>query len=65
MKCAILGAGAIGTLIAGQMSEVDGVELLLCSREEQAMALSVLGLQLEIDGDTKQIPPTGWVVVAD
>lgn len=65
MKCAILGAGAIGTLIAGQMSEVDGVELLLCSREEQAMALSVLGLQLEIDGDTKQIPPSGWVVIAD
>ena len=62
MKCAILGVGSIGTLVAGQLSKYENLELLLCSRGEQAMALTALGLQLEIDKSTETVAPNRWTV---
>ncbi|MBT6644319.1 MAG: hypothetical protein HOB52_00765, partial [Euryarchaeota archaeon] len=46
MKIAILGAGAIGTVIAGSLASIPNVELLLSSRGEQALALMTTGLKL-------------------
>jgi len=51
MKCAILGAGAIGTLVAAQLSQIDEVELLLCSRREQALALAAIGYHTDCKHD--------------
>jgi 2-dehydropantoate 2-reductase len=63
MKCAILGAGAIGTLVAAQLSRIDEVELLLCSRREQALALAAIGLRLETESMPTSIPSSRWTVV--
>ena len=63
MKCAILGAGAIGTLVAGQLSQIDAVDILLFSRREQAMALAAFGLKLETESETISIPSSRWSVV--
>jgi len=63
MRCAILGAGAIGTLVAAQLSQIDAVELLLYSRREQAMALAALGLRMESESTSTSVPPSRWTVV--
>ena len=61
MKIAILGAGAIGTVIAGSLASIPNVELLLSSRGEQALALMTTGLKLTGVVE-KEIPASEWLV---
>lgn len=44
----IVGAGAIGSWLAVRMSGVDGSDVSLLAREENAMAIAVDGLSLEV-----------------
>ena len=63
MKCAIIGAGSIGSLVAAQIATSTDTELLLCSKGDSALALMALGLQLQTPVGDVIVDPTRWIVV--
>ena len=60
---AVLGVGAVGSLIAARMAQA-GCEMLLCARGDAAHALQAVGLLLEKpDGRTVALAPDRWAVI--
>lgn len=64
MRCAIIGVGALGGVIAGALAKLDDVALLFVARGDQADALSTSGLRFEHpDGSLTSLPADRWTTL--